>query len=557
MAIDLPPVLPPVLAQQDVFYEKQRQAAQAPAVEGDIAGTTVKVAGDRYLGTATLQSLMQAAAVPSDFIRSLTQTYYDQGHILTRVLYYRDGPVVSVFVSEYALEEIRGDEKITRYFDGLKGDSDLTMAEFYRARELASIRSRRSGIHYQPRFTIIDNDRAALVFESKPNAEHHSVEPFVELNNRGSRFAGRYYALAGLNKNFSSGTQVQAGFRHAFPELGGSREGAELDQVTFSVDHPFTFGLYGFQASYVDYQTTLQSQQFTAGSCALLVLGCTPATVSRVESDADGEIAELALTGKQFLRSSPSSRLSLSQKLEYVATELMVDGQASPVLDESYQYIDLGVEYSRKDHPVESPKTLKASLNLRYGLGDDGGTLDSYDEFRANYTPGSTPPDVVPAARSGDFLMLHPDVEFKWRFTDNVVAGFHLAGQIADEQLPQQQQYVLGGMYSLSAYLPGALVGDEGYFARVDLTTRYNWWGFDWRPSVFAEYGATQFVNADSDLGDRQSAADVGLRLTTDFGHGLTMDIVAARPISDDVLDEERLEAAEADFFWRFRKSFY
>ncbi len=555
MAIDLPPVLPPVLADEASYYELKRGVSNTLGIQGNIAGTTIRVYGNQKLDAEAVRAMIAEAAVPSEFIKQLTRAYYDDGNILTRVLYFREGTTVSVFISEYELAGVEGSESITPYFVGLRGDSDLTLGEFYNARELANIRSERSGVNYRTHFEVLDGNQATLVLEPEPVADHDATDIFVELNNRGSRFAGRYYGIAGLQHNFASGTQATLAYQHAFSDLGGSRLGSDLDQLKFSLDHPFTFGLYGIELAHVEYKSTVESVQTTQGSCTLLILGCTPASSQTTERGADGEVSEMALTGKQYLYSTPLAGISLSQRLEHVDTKVEADGLSDPLLDETYQVAELGVDYVRRPVPVSGDSSLQAGLKVRYGLGGDGGTLDRYDEFRAQ-NPSSSVPDVVPAARSADFLTLHPSVDYHWRYAPQWVASASFKGQFANEQLPQQQQYVLGGMYALSAYLPGALIGDEGYLLRLNVTTRRNWWGFDWRPSVFIEHGAAWFNETASDLGDSQSASDIGIRLATEFGDGLSMDIVAATPLSKDVSDEDRLEDAEADFFWRLRKVF-
>ncbi|WP_372759727.1 ShlB/FhaC/HecB family hemolysin secretion/activation protein, partial [Litorivivens sp.] len=477
MAIDLPPVLPPVLADEASYYEIKRGVANSVSIQGAIAGTNIRVYGNKTLDAEAVLAMIADAALPSEFIKQLTRAYHDEGNILTRVVYFRESTTVSVFVSEYLLDSVEGDDKITPYFDGLLGDTNLTLNEFYNARELANIRSERSGVNYRTHFEVLDEKRATLVFEPEPVADHDATDIFVEVNNRGSRFAGRYYGIAGLQHNFTAGTQASLAYQHAFSDLGGSRYGNDLDQLKFTLDHPFTFGLYGVELTHVEYESIAESVQTTQGGCALLILGCTPASSQNIERSADGEISEVALTGKQYLYSTPLLGITLSQRLEHVDTKVEAEGFSDSILDETYQVAELGIDYSRRPAPVRGDSSLQAGLKIRYGLGGDSGTLDRYEEFRAQ-NPSASVPDVVPAARSADFLTVHPHVDYHWRYAPQWVASASFKGQFANEQLPQQQQYVLGGMYSLSAYLPGALIGDEGYLLRLNVTTRRNWWGF-------------------------------------------------------------------------------
>ena len=45
------------------------------------------------------------------------------------------------------------------------------------------------------------------------------------------------------------------------------------------------------------------------------------------------------------------------------------------------------------------------------------------------------------------------------------------------QQLPQQQQWVLGGIHRMAAWLPGTLIGDEGFYARLAVQKPFDWNG--------------------------------------------------------------------------------
>ncbi len=556
MAIDLPPALPPQLATASYYYANYKR--DDSVVTGDIKGTTVRIVGNHYLSAEKLQALMAQASLPSEFIKELTRSYYDAGHLLMKVRYFREGPVVTVMVGEYELAEVRADDAIRPYFTDLVGDKNLSMPEYHRLRALARIQAQREGVDYTVSFEVINDNQAVLVLTGNPLNEHDATDYIVEFNNRGSRFAGRYYGVAGVKHHFNSGTEASLVYQHAFTDWGEAGDGKNLDQFKLGVNHPFTFGLYGLELSHAEYDKVESRAQFRSGACTLLILTCTPAstTIKSVESSA--EIFQFSITGKQYLYSTPVQQITLSERLEHVDSIVEENGLSKPSLDEQYQTAELGVDYSRQ--PLDSGTVLKLGLDLRVGLGGDGGTLDSYDDFQRSYSSqnpsAGVSPEVVPAARSGEFYVLKPRAEYHMLFSDKYVLGFSARAQIADEQLPQQQQYVLGGMKSMSAYLPGVLVGDQGYHLKAEVTTKRNWWGFIWKPAAFIEYGATSFKDASGDLGEEQRLSDMGLKLSTDFGDALEMEIVAAVPLSDDVSDVFAVEKAEADFFWRLRKVF-
>ena len=153
--------------------------------------------------------------------------------------------------------------------------------------------------------------------------------------------------------------------------------------------------------------------------------------------------------------------------------------------------------------------------------------------------------------------MVLPKVAAKLPLSDASELNFNFSAQIADEQLPQQQQWVLGGMSALSAYLPGVLSGDSGYFTAADFTHKFILGGVDLSASVFVEYGASQFENASGSAGAERSIADMGARIGADLGWGITLDAVAARPLMDDGFESsDELDKLEADFYVVLKKVF-
>ena len=111
-------------------------------------------------------------------------------------------------------------------------------------------------------------------------------------------------------------------------------------------------------------------------------------------------------------------------------------------------------------------------------------------------------------------------------------------------------------MNSLSAYLPGVLIGDNGYFLHAAINAKQRVWGMPMEASIFVEYGATSFNNVSGELGSDQIVADAGVRLSLELAYGFETELVAAAPLMDDVVDQARLDTLEADFFWRLRWTF-
>lgn len=557
MAIDLPPVMPPQLATPAQI--SAYSAVSATEVSATINGTNVRVLGNRYLSDADVKNILSSAKTPAEGIINLTKRYYQSGHLLVRIRYAREGDDVVVFVEQLTLSDIRVDADIQPYFEGLVGDTDLSISEFDRARILANLKAERGGYEYSMSYQETGNNTVALVMTKAAVENYDSTDYILEANNKGSRFLGRYFGLAGIKHRFEDGTELSLAYQTAFTDLGESRDGENLDQFSVSVDRPFVSGLYGLDLSYVEYSRDPKIAQTQTGLCILGLLGCgTSTSITTVNLDA--EILQAAFRGEQILFSGIDSRLSVTEKLEHIDSVVEQAGTSSKLLEETYQIVDVGVKYQKSRYKTDElpAAQLNAGLNFLAGFGD-GGTLDNYGEYQAAFmtqNPGISVPDVVPAARTAEFLALQASARYMVRIADETLLSFSANGQFADEQLPQQQQFVLGGMNTLSAYLPGVLVGDEGYYINASLEKTFTWNEYKISPSVFAEYGASWFNNTNSEFGDTQSIADAGVRLRIEFTDYLFTEFVAALPIYDDVANSDELNALEADFFWRVRFTF-
>lgn len=561
MAIDLPPVMPPQNASTAEI--QSIRTSSASAVEEQIQGTRVRVYGNQYLSDTELRALLNEATTPSEAVVSLAKRYYTDGHLLVQVNYARMADAVAILVSQKSLNKVVGDPEITPYFSDIENDSELKIHEFHTAQVLAGVRAERAGHDYSISYEDAGSGKVNLLFTRSEADDHDPTDLILETNNKGSRFLGRYFGLAGLRHHFDNGTQAQLAYQTAFTDFGESRDGTELNQITFNIDHPFTSGLYGLDITYTDYQREPRVDNTIPGICVDLPLPlplppvCTPSQTSSQVVGLEAEILQANLRGEQVLYSSPWKRITLNERLEVVDSTLERQDTGEVILDENYFVGEFGGKYIQTWYQSEERDAarLTAELKLRAGYGD-GGTLDDYDNYLAQFAAPSTAPDVVAQARSAEFFALLPSVTYQQRITPEFTATAKVRGQFADEQLPQQQQFVLGGMDGLSAYLPGALLGDQGYLATLSIETGFDGAGLNFTPSAFLEYGSAWFNNTRSDLGDAQSVADVGVKLSVKHGKNFLSEVATALPVYDDVANPEQLESLEVKLFWRLRLTF-
>ena len=567
MAIDFPQALPPLLT--TVEQISTTAGASTPYI-GMVNGYELRLTGSHYLNETELEAIFSSAKTPSQAIFLINSLVLRKGHLLVVMQYAPEGNVVYIHGVQAHVASIEGDG-IGEYFQALQGDNDLTRADFERARVMANVKSQRTGVNYSASFEIDDNEPelATLVFEPELVDDFDATDFVVQFGNQGGRYVGRYFGDVGLNHNFSDGSRLGVGYETAFTELGESRGGEDYHRIQLAIDKPFSSGLYGVTASHIEYGQHLGYSSGTSTAtadpfCELLAgLGlCSPTTTTSggQSIDLEADIDAVGLSGEQVLASDLSYRLNLFERIEYIDSQLDVKGVGS-LQDEKYGTVELGAKYFSAETAGDMKFRWSAQLSLKAGVTGDSGTLGTYDKFKANYiaaNPGATEaPQVVPAARTAEFITVMPKIAAKLPLSKETELNASFFAQIANEQLPQQQQWVLGGMKSISAYLPGVLSGDSGYFAELSLQRKLLIAGVDVNAGAFIEYGAAWYENASGAAGDERSIVDAGVRASADLGWGVNLEAVVALPIADDgFAPSVELERLESDFYFVLKKVF-
>lgn len=99
-----------------------------------------------------------------------------------------------------------------------------------------------------------------------------------------------------------------------------------------------------------------------------------------------------------------------------------------------------------------------------------------------------------------------------------------LYAQLTGDTVPEQSQWVLGGLSNIASYLLGVAVGDAGGLARLQLD--YKLFGKDERytvvPRAFVEYGYARDEHAQAGLpGGTPTIADAGVELAVSYSSWL------------------------------------
>lgn len=545
MAIDLPPVMPPQLASQEQIQQAER--FDGPVVERRINGVLLRILDAPYLSAEQLQQLLAAADTPSAAITALGHRYYSMGQLLVSLQYYRLGDTVTVLVGQGRVEGVRGEPWARHFFGGLVGDADLQLHEFDRARVPANIYAQRAGVDYQISYEHHADQAVILDFIEQRVEDRDVGELGVEFNNQGSRFLGRYFAQLDGVRRFASGTELRAAYRTAISDWGEAQGGDDYQHISVGVDQPLRYGVYGIELSSIRYDRTVATEPppTSASFCLPPLISCEPPLRGEMHH-LNAEIHEVSVNGEQLLYSNPLRRVNVFERLTYVDSEITAEERARPLLDERYAALEVGARYTVRDTLWGRSTLARWEFAAKLGLSDNDGSFASEQ--------GS---GVAIGRRQAEFVLAKPAAAFHLSLSEYSELQLSYQGQWVDDvQLPQQQQWVLGGGSSLAAWLPGTLIGDDGNLVHLALQRRHL--GSQWQlsASAFVEYGNARFRDSDEALSDWQSLADVGLRLQLETDAGLQTQLVVARPIHEDVRDAAGIARQEADFYWSLRWAF-
>ncbi|MDF1692023.1 MAG: ShlB/FhaC/HecB family hemolysin secretion/activation protein [Zhongshania sp.] len=576
MAIDLPPLIPPQASTAERIEQYSAQHSES-VIAVKVGDYDLRISGNRYLTREQIDMIMGAAKSPAQAVNALNQAYYQLGHLLVTVYFAQRDKTIFAHVINGKLAAIKAPDSITPYFSGLVGDEDLRKSEFGGKQVLANLKSDRAGLDYAVTYQVAGDPAAyTLVFTERPKVDHDSTELSVSANNFGNRFLGRYFGNVSLKHDFSSGIDALLSYDRALTEFGEVNGGDYYDGYTFRLSYPSSFGLYGIEARYTEYQRDTevlleggvaaeQTSGNSGGLCAipllcdissgLLGLDLGLPSDSSLPSSGGGsttlhlysETTSVALTGEQVISGDSYHRFTSSQRLEKIDSFIDVKN-VGLALDEPHTTLELGLKYNKLLRLFGVGSQLTAQGFVEAGLEGDAGTLGT----------DSREGVVAVGRRTGEFVVFKPRAGLKMAVADWASIKFDVIGQFSNnQQLPLQQQFFLGGGSGLSAYLPGVLVGDSGVYSKLSLESNgLPFLGLQFKPSLFIEHGEVWYEDAAGQSGDVRAIADAGFTLEAELGKYLKTELIAATPIYDDNLDEDALSALEVDFFWRIKLSF-
>lgn len=516
MPIALPPPLPPMQGSAEVIQQQG-----SAYVTASVQGVQLHVIGPDAVPANKLSEAITAAATMSDAVRLVQGLYYAAGYPGVQVTYALAQPDLYVWVKLGAVSAVEAPAPYDRYLAGVVGADPLTDADLEPGRTLGSVHADRAGQTITPKF-IADETGNNMVLRVEP-VDGEPKRSFIgaEFGNPGNRFVGRHFLDWYASTGLTTGDEFRATGRHALEGLSDDPGAKGYHEHTVGWSRVTPWGLFGLNGRYVGYQQLLNIPGFT----------------DPISFDGDIRQGELAWT--YLLSANFSSRWTIGAKADYTRKDFSVTYTDQTVQRQEYGSAEISTDYTRVLSPLGLQTELGGSLAIRSGLGDD-----KTDDPRTGADLG--------------YLMYRTTLSARVNLHEWVAMTLVATGQFSGDTLPEQQQWVMGGVGNVEAYLPGVAAGDSGGVARLQFELKgLNFGTLTIKPRLFAEYGVARYE--DPVLGQpngTQSISDGGISLALGLGKNLEASVSYAESISEDKIDQAVLDQADANVFFRVAARF-
>lgn len=518
MSVELPP---PATPQQGTVEQLQTQAGSGINVA--FQNYQLHVASNNILDEATVKNAVALADNLSNAVRNIGAAAYLEGYPASQVTYALSGQDLYVLVVPGKISGIRASERLKPYLEGLETADPLTDSALESKRTLASIAADRAGINVFPVFEPDGNGGQVLDFE-KNNQASDPTSIRVEFGNPGNRFASRYFGDIEIKTASVWGDEFRVFAREGIQNLDANGKPGDYHEQNAGWNRVTPWGVFGINGRNINYN-------FTAP---------TPTT----SIDLLGKIWIAEALWMYPLYSDFNSRWTTQVKVDRTSKKGEIDATAttpSAVYQrELYTSAEVSTSYGQNFVLIGHNWNFTGAIAARKGFGDNGANTD-----------------LLAGPLHGDqsYMLFRPAATLKFFWNSSIATGVEASGQFSSDSVPEQQQWVLGGMGSLTSALPGVVVGDKGYLARafteVSLPITE---GLELRPKIFVEHGSASYANpnpAALQTDDAQVLTDAGVELGIKFTRYLDATVSYAKSFNDENITDDVKDASEARLFFR------
>lgn len=504
---------PPVHMPSVIELSRPRHGAVPTIVHSH--GFRYFIHGNTLLAPALIDRALQSAGTPRDALASLLKTYSSKGYALVAVTGRVERDTVEIYVFEGIIVDQQAPPQLEAYFSGLMDRPDVNDATLIRDQIIAGTYASRSGQNISINLSPAPNPQGAVLqVTSSADPDYFPVSGSLNFGNYGSRFSSGYVAGANAAANLTNGIQISAGLLQGLPGLRVESFGSRYHQDEASASIVTPYGIYGLNATWTHFR-----------------LG--QATIPLFPT---GDITTYQVNGMQLVYADALTRVATNESFNHVKFLETVLSDLVTIVDQRYDYLSFGGIFERKLSTGARPGSLSAGVTFNIGISSPSGSLA--DNMSGVPTPHFKYADLTLAYQQ---MLPHG-------FQASVTAE----AQASVSTLPSQQQWVLGGFGTLTAWEPGVLQGDSGYDTRLEIDA----------PSVaqgksslllggFLETGAAALKTPSDRTAPWQLLSDIGLSLKVQLPLQFSATAMTAMPLAEggfntdgrQALKRERLEA--------------
>lgn len=513
MPVALPAVLEP---QQGALTEVRAQGAEHAVLR--LATLRIHLLGPQVLDAAAAQRSIEGKSNPSDAVRALAVAHYAAGYPAAQLRYALDGEDLYVLVVLGEVVRVDMPAPLRKYFASLPA-GPLTDDAFEPRRALASIHADRAGLNAEPIF--LAQPAGGFALDMKPDDGGPRQFSFrTGFNNQGNRFVGRYFSETNGRVSLKSGDEFMLGWRTALPGIDDDSRAQNYDEYSAGWSRVTTRGIFGLSAR----QSEFRFRLFANG----------------VPIPADSEFRQVELAWLFPLAASIHRRWTVNASLDYSFLERSALSGDAVLQDQELAALQVGHAYAYIWRWTERVLNAEAGVQIRHGLSDDR-TDDPQTRADLGY------------------WLVRPNLNAGLAIGDAWNLSFELRAQFSGDTLPEDSQWVLGGVQSLHAWLPGVAVGDSGALGRVQAD--YLDWEFKGLrivPGVFVEYGYARFDAPELTASPRGnvSLGDAGAQIGLEIGRWVKANVSSALILDKSGQPDAVFDAAEADVLFEITARF-
>jgi hemolysin activation/secretion protein len=472
MPVDMPPVdHTPLQLQQSTIQDEIRLEAK---------GFLYTVRGNTLLPEDAIKAILNQAENPLQAARLIREAYAKKGYVLVNVQPSVSGNYAIFLVQEYRITRIEGPEYAKIYMSSLINRKDVLQAEFNRKLANALNEAARKGerLEYRLNPSTTREGEVDLILEPKKVAELKTQNASIAFSNYGNRYVGRYYGVTNFQLHPGYGSEVNVGVNQLAEDFGDTPNHANYTGANIDVSKTTRWGVFGAGYNFITYH-------YPNGELYInpALPGCSEQNINAClylqDVIQDGEIHFWNLNASHILYVTPTFQWSISERFDHVDHSLNSRSGYS-LQAEHYNMLSLTSSFAHFFQSLGQQATLNYNLGITKGLSGNTGTLGVINSYGG--------------AAQGSFWIGKFDLGYSqplpWRFTNQTT----LRSQFASKTLPQDQQFFLGGFENLSAWMPGAAVGDHGYILSNRLFfPQQRWFDIEITPFIFAENGGVRY----------------------------------------------------------------